>query len=82
MLSLQSIAGQLTRMRAKIKYSARYLRLARLTGCVKFKKNKGVKTLDVPVRDREVFRYFLETSNWFLFEKDDHQMTIMDLYLR
>lgn len=69
-------------MSFNMKYSSKYLKLAKKTGCVKFKKKNGIKTLDVPIKDAEALQYFLETSNWFLFEKDDEVLTLMDMFLR
>ncbi|XP_050297734.1 espin isoform X2 [Anthonomus grandis grandis] len=64
------------------KYSAKYTKIARRTGCLKFKKKKGIQTLDVKIKDTEVLQYILETSNWFLFEKDDEILDILEMSLR
>ncbi|KAL1494350.1 hypothetical protein ABEB36_009962 [Hypothenemus hampei] len=45
--------------------------MARKTGCLKFKMKRGsIQTLDVRIKETDALRYFLETSNWFLFQKD------------
>lgn len=64
------------------KFGEKCVKLAGKTGVLKFKKKRGVETLDLPVKDAEVLKYFLETSNWFLFEKDDEMLNLMDMYLR
>lgn len=67
-----------------VKYSAKYIKYARRTGCVKFKNKgrglSGFQTLDVPLREAEVFQYLVETSNWFLFERNNEILTLTDLY--
>lgn len=69
-------------MAEKMKYSAKYVKLAKKTGCMKFKRTTGIETLDVPIKDSAALQYFLETSNWFLFEKDDEMLNLMEMYLR
>ncbi|KAG5882620.1 hypothetical protein JTB14_013309 [Gonioctena quinquepunctata] len=75
-------------MNRKLKYSARYVKIARRTGCMRFTNESDgeigtgwkVKTLDKPLREAEILQYFVETSNWFLFEKDDSVLTLSDMF--
>ncbi|KAJ3644721.1 hypothetical protein Zmor_022431 [Zophobas morio] len=73
-------------MSTKSKDSAKYVRYARKTGCVGFVGAKGwrggTETLDVPLSDVEILKYFVETSNWFLFRKEDGVVGLMDMYLK
>lgn len=71
-------------MSYNLKHSAKYVKYARRTGCVKFKNGgksfSGFQTLDVPLREAEIFQYLVETSNWFLFERNNGILTLTDLY--
>ncbi|CAG9856442.1 unnamed protein product [Phyllotreta striolata] len=68
----------------KLKYNAEYVRVAKTTGCLGFSGAEcgitKITTLDRPLREPDVFRYFIETSNWFLFEKDDSVLTLTDMF--
>ncbi|XP_074032071.1 espin protein forked isoform X2 [Leptinotarsa decemlineata] len=75
-------------MNRKLKYSAKYIKIARKTGCVRFI-NKNVdedgtdwkmQTLDKPLKEAEILQYFVETSNWFLFEKDNSVLTLTEMF--
>lgn len=56
---------------------ARYIKLAKRTGCLKFheKFRERGKTME----ESEVLEYFVETSNWFLFSKNGAMLKIIDL---
>jgi hypothetical protein len=43
---------------------------------------RRVRHLDVPLGEGEILKYFVETSNWFLFRKDDRVVGLMDMYLK
>lgn len=71
-------------MNRKLKYSSKYIKYARKSGCVKFMNKKcdhgKMQTLDITFREAEIFRYLVETSNWFLFEKDNKFLTLTDMF--
>lgn len=73
-------------MKKNMKYSAKFVKLAKRAGCVKYTSGKkwhgGMNTLDVPLKDAEILKYFIETSNWFLFEPNDHILTLMDMFFK
>jgi hypothetical protein len=66
--------------------SRKYVKYASKTGCVGLVGSKGWRggcdTLDVPLGEGEILKYFVETSNWFLFRKDDRVVGLMDMYLK
>ncbi|RZB41501.1 hypothetical protein BDFB_010419 [Asbolus verrucosus] len=66
--------------------SARYVRYASKTGCVGYVESKGwrggTNTLDLPLAEAEILKYFVETSNWFLFRKNDRVVSIMDMFFK
>lgn len=73
-------------MNKRLKYSAKYLKVAKTTGCLKFSTTEcgitKISTLDRPLREAECFQYFIETSNWFLFEKDNSVLTLTDMFAK
>lgn len=73
-------------MSSNVEDSVKYLKYARKTGCVGFMGSKGWRggtdTLDVPLKEAEILKYFIETSNWFLFRKNDKLSGLMDLYFK